>query len=453
MHPFLRVSNLSKLPTSTRVISLPRVNTSIIVLHLKQLAYAAASSRRTYLDVRSLSQAVSDLPDQLQPLALPAFYVTLDPSDIPVILEGLDSPTLLEDVKALHLRINQVDISLLSIATLLSVAFDHIPPLAFLDLWPRTRRWIDFRCTYQEHLPAVSIAKPYTVYLQIFWWFARSPQVAGLVNATPGVLNLVGRVMHESDSFQWCKYLVHWFQQNQALEHRDLEELIMGAGGTRRDLASVILLHLNRAVPTPEYDVTADSALNLLGALLLVREMMDGKLDDSALRNVLLSQGIVTACTTISRALARSTHEMGRNVAFGFLATLVSGMMRSPAHPRIAESLRAGLVPAIFSCSSGDNESTLVPVLQQVLPPSTVYHSVLSQLRLSLSDVRNVDTQENITSPTLLQYWQQFLVLAEHRLDVMKEYDAGSFTAPRTCGNLFRPLQFLTVHKVRQPRQ
>lgn len=98
----------------------------------------------------------------------------------------------------------------------------------------------------------------------------------------------------------------------------------------------------------------------------------------------LLSHGIATALTTVCRALSHSALEVAEIQLKGFLWALADNLGVFPRHRWITESLRAGLLPAIFSCGAGRHiERTgkiLVRLLHDILPASTVYHSVLSQL-------------------------------------------------------------------------
>jgi hypothetical protein len=361
-------------------------------------------------------------------------------------VDGLDLPLSVEDIETLRLRISQIDLSLLAIATMLSVG--QIPSPAFLDLWPRIWQWIEFRDTYQDHLPTPldfkSNVSRYATYMQIFRWFARIPQVGVLITTTPGVYTVVGRAWAHlidqpgDEGFDdCCKYLGHWFTSN-TWAHTVFEELVSGAGGTRHHLASVILAHLKRVIPTPHYDMTEESVIRLMGPLYITRQIMAGDWD-VPFRHTLLSRGIITALTSVLCSVGRSTHPIAMLQTKGFLVSLVSGLMSSPAHPRITESLRAGLLPAILSCGSIDteNETTdlLVEVLRDILPGSTVYHSILLQLELSLSEVREVKAETMLARPTLIKLWQCFLTLAENRLRVMKEYDACALSTSRMCGN------------------
>ncbi|KAJ7174833.1 hypothetical protein C8R46DRAFT_1252933 [Mycena filopes] len=429
MHSSLRLSKLGKLPFA-----------------FKQVALAAANSRRTFDDLRNLFLVVSEIPENLHSCVLPVFYATLDPSAIPMLLDTLDTPAFAEDAETLRLQIGQIDISLLAIATMASV--EDIPLPALLELWPRIWHWVEFRDTYGDHLPTVDLPfttppSRYATYMKIFRWFGGTASVADAIKATPGVYTVVGRawayLIHEPDDkgFEDCSnYLGQWFRSRD-WPHEVFEELVFGAGGRQR-LASVLLAHLKRVVPTPDHDVDADCARTLIGPVYLLRQIMAGDWD-VPFRDTLLGQDIITALTTVSCAVGASTHPIAMIEIKGFLASLVSGLACSPTHPRITESLQAGLLPAVFSCGSNSDEETdgyLVELLRDILPGATVYHSVLRQLEVSLSQVRDVKIEEIVVSPTVIEQWHDFLALAEKRVEMMRQFDAGALAATRTCGNL-----------------
>ncbi|KAJ7174740.1 hypothetical protein C8R46DRAFT_1081667, partial [Mycena filopes] len=429
MHPSLRLANLYKLPFST-----------------KQLAVAVASSQRTFDDVYALFQAVPLLPENLQPFVLPAFYASLDPAKIPAILDSLDSATSPDDVEAIGLRMVQIDISLSSIAIMMSI--QHIPEAAFPELWPRIWQWIEFRHTYEEHLPDLSSLSRsrYAVDMEILRWTVRSEPAAALMWATPHLCTVVARawahLIHEPDDEGFddcCKYLGYWIITSRTWGTEVFEDLLLGVGGTRRDLAAVLMLHMKRAVPSRDSEITGNTLVHLLVVVYMVRKIM-GERWDEAFRDILLAQGIIAALTTICWALGLSTHPTAMIEVKGLLDGLVSSLL-SPVH--ITEALEAGLLHAVLACSPSHHEEAtgeiVIELLRDNLPGSTCYHSVLSRLSLSLPDVCVLETPEMMANPVVLENWQRFLILAEERLAVMRAYDTGSLTSPRTCANLICP--------------
>jgi hypothetical protein len=48
------------------------------------------------------------------------------------------------------------------------------------------------------------------------------------------------------------------------------EELIAGAGGTREELASLVVLYIDRVLPRPDSTVTTQALLHLVGIVYLV---------------------------------------------------------------------------------------------------------------------------------------------------------------------------------------
>ncbi|KAJ7649503.1 hypothetical protein DFH06DRAFT_1300148 [Mycena polygramma] len=119
---------------------------------------------------------------------------------------------------------------------------------------------------------------------------------------------------------------------------------------------------------------------------------------------------------------------------------LVDNLACFPRHRWIAESLRAGLLPLAFSCGATRHLQRvggyLHYCLRDILPPSTVYHSVLTQLRKSLAVVRNRDAAAAFEDPVILEHWAHFLELVEHRLQFVDQYSTSSLPSTRACDNL-----------------
>lgn len=152
--------------------------------------------------------------------------------------------------------------------------------------------------------------------------------------------------------------------------------------------------------------MTPPSVIYLAGVLFLVEKIMAQEWDE-AFKEILLSQGIITALTTAARALSLSNIPVARIELKGFFSALSSGMMCFPAHTRVAEAVRAGLLPAVISClSRNDNpdglNELLTDVLQEYLPSFTVYRSVLCTLRLALSGLRVAG--EQIKDPVIVEH-------------------------------------------------
>ncbi|KAJ7899693.1 hypothetical protein B0H13DRAFT_2029664 [Mycena leptocephala] len=407
MHPSLQLSNFLKLPRP-----------------LRERATAAAHGSMHALS--TLFDEISNVAPEHLPFLLPAFHSNLDPVEIPTMLERVDLSAM--HVESVRLRVTQALIGLRGIATL--GVLRVIPSPALVDLWPNAWQWIEFLDAYRDNLPSADIlssAATYLVYVTVFRIFRENEQASSLIDVAGGVCVVVGRAwsgfVHADDNKgldSVCDFLGRSFT---ILDHNKLDEFVVGAGDTRTDFASLVVSHIERVVPHSDTIVTQATLFQLIGLLYLVEGVFLGAFD-VAVRDTLLSQGIVTALTTASRALSSSTEPNAKIALKGLFGALVSAFSTFPAHKWIIQALRAGLLPAVFSCSSSRNIAKTLPsllyLLQGLLPASTVYHSVLSLLQDSLVEVRDRNPASVFGN-------------SEERLQVVKQYNTGSLLATRAC--------------------
>ncbi|KAJ7890359.1 hypothetical protein B0H13DRAFT_1887553 [Mycena leptocephala] len=130
----------------------------------------------------------------------------------------------------------------------------------------------------------------------------------------------------------------------------------------------------------------------------------------------LLSHGIATALTTVCRALSHSALEVAEIQLKGFLWALADNLGVFPRHRWITESLRAGLLPAIFSCSAGRHiERT------------------------------GCDATAAFRDAALLDRWERFLKLVGERFQVVDAYNTSSLAPTKACDNLKRMLRLVLL--------
>jgi hypothetical protein len=199
------------------------------------------------------------------------------------------------------------------------------------------RLWIEFLDAYRDNLPSADIlssAATYLVYVTVFRIFRENEQASSLIDATSGVCVVVGRawsgLVHADDKRFGlvCGFLGHSFR---VLDHNKLDEFVVGAGNTRTDFASLVVSHIERVVPHSDTIVTQATLFQLIGVLYLVEGVFLGAFD-VAVRDTLLSQGIVTALRTASRALSSSTEPNAKIALKGLFGALVSAFSTFPAH-------------------------------------------------------------------------------------------------------------------------
>ncbi|KAJ7652819.1 hypothetical protein DFH06DRAFT_1330913 [Mycena polygramma] len=400
--------------------------------------HANAAAHGSIQNIHSLAAGIPTLAAEYRPFLLPAFYAMLDPTEIRTLLDRLDSSTN-GDVEALRLRFTRTLLGLHGIANL--ALFKVIPPAALTDLWPRVWAWIQFLDIYQDYLPRPRLEwgmSSYDLYLKVFRVFQRNTEASELVHATPGVRVVVGRAwrlfvrVREGTCFDdVCDFLAHGIKDAGTA---NFDELVDGAGGSRADLASVIVSHMDRVLPNPTSTVTETTFRRLATIIFIVEDTLLADWD-VALRAALVSKGIVKALTTTLLALCHSHLPLAPSVLKSFFSGLVKTLDDSPSHI-LNQSLRAGLLRLIFEFGSREDIEDIHPFISYlicgVLTKYAVYHSVLSQLDES---VREVPFQYPQLSQ-LRKDWDQLVILVDERLQIAKQYRSGELAATRACDNM-----------------
>ncbi|KAJ6490832.1 hypothetical protein C8R45DRAFT_1213076 [Mycena sanguinolenta] len=404
-HSSLNLTNISKLPPPLRT---------------RATAAASGSSEETL----SLLDDLQDIPQKHLPSLLPFFYAGLYPAAarISAVLTQFDS----SGWPSVQFQIVQVHGCLRGLLYL--AACKAITRAAFVDLWHNLWPWIEFLDEYDECFPGDGLPDAVTRYdtfmpLIRFLHDENSDAVTRkVIDATPGLFVVIGRAWrlfilagHEDGITD----VSHFFELGSTLYTQDL---IIGTGG-RANLASAIVSHINRILPGPAPTLRT-------------------------LKDALLSCRIVTALTTATRVLCRSTVPLSRPVLGGFFSVMVKHISSfTPA--LIVESLRAGLLETVFIQPLWLSvfSSCLTFLLKNLLPALTVYHSVLVQLQSSLPQVRDRDAAILGGDDALLAHWKSFIALAESRLRLLNKYNTGALTRMKVCDDLecarIRPKQEL----------
>ncbi|KAF8206880.1 hypothetical protein K438DRAFT_1756223 [Mycena galopus ATCC 62051] len=299
----------------------------------------------------------------------------LDPVQIPVILNQLDSESSM-NIYAIRTRIVEVLFSLRGIAQL--GKFDAVPS------------------TNTETISAVYLIPPAPRYALFVFLLRLLPFGLWAVLGRAWYHIIQAEHEHEELGLKSVSYFLGLWFRSPAWNTTAFERLITGAWSTRSDLASLITSHVNY-VPTADSTVTKETLYHIIGVLYFVCDPSEDGTGpcDFAFRDVLLSHGIVTALTTISQA--------------------------------ITEALRAGFLPALFTCGTAQyiegSCDAWIDLLRDILPASTVYYSVHSQFRISLAEVRDWDAAAILADTDLLELWNALLELLESQFQIMDQYD------------------------------
>ncbi|KAJ7218347.1 hypothetical protein GGX14DRAFT_436849, partial [Mycena pura] len=422
MHPSLRATNLLKLPESLR-------------------KRADAAVRGSLADTLFLTNAIDRLPENTSRLLIPVFYAVLDTGDIAQLLQFESS-----DVGSVTNRILRVLPVFEAFHALVSanVVFTE----SIFDLWPRIWAWADCIDSLRDHLPFTSpFSHVYSAIAGLFVALLRrnttSSAIKALVSRTSGVHVLLARawayLLRAKENFHGLCQISEFLRLTLHHSHditSFLEELALGAGGSRTDLAALIVSHLHHVCPRPDSPITNDTLKMLPGAITLTSHATTSV----QLRRALWEQGIVPALTIISSAMSLSALAIATSLPGAVLRVLTGNFLFQPAQRRIVEALRAGLLPALFffAFKSEDEliKADVLQMLEKDLPSATCFFTVLAQLRLSLDDVRDLDPATHFGRWDYVDHWRRFVELVEHRLKVVEIYKTGRLTALRACDSL-----------------
>ncbi|KAJ7133987.1 hypothetical protein C8R43DRAFT_1205529 [Mycena crocata] len=200
-------------------------------------------------------------PDTPQDLFLPIFFFNLKPDRIPT-MDQLDLflPETLNDIMCAGLALGAV------------LQLRHGVDVA-LALWPRLWPWMDFICTYQQHLPLTEtpVTNPFLRVKSFLVNFLRftdrlliNPQAYEAVSSTVGFRRMIARadlVLHDL-----CRFMLAFPQGQQEA----VDEMIEGAGGTVEDLTQLVVTYLQILITHPPN--IADRHLYIRAALSFVND-------------------------------------------------------------------------------------------------------------------------------------------------------------------------------------
>ncbi|KAJ7778527.1 hypothetical protein B0H16DRAFT_1503869 [Mycena metata] len=394
MHPELRVENLFGLPEPYR-------------------ATAISAAQGSIPDMRKARRLCGELGAEGYCL-VPVFYYGLDTSGIPSAAD-LDVAPWSSD--------NSCILAMLSLNGLAAIlghesmegrmsSFSQLVP----DLWPRAWNWIVFFDKYWDSVPCLIAKDPRVIYSSYCFVIRRVEEcVEGLVDQSPGLRRIL--------TYTW-KLLItgtpahtqeHYLYSLASIPDT-MHEVLEGTGGTYNDLASIIVLQMKNSILTPSSHASGEILLQMAAsAIMFITSIC---FIDVTFKLVILSHGIIKAEVAALCSLTNVTHDSGDKIQ----------KLCLPCYPNLRRAIKAGLLRLIITLGQkpGASCTPLQKLLVEILPQSTVYHSVLSQLERSLCEVEDILLSPDFVSSDVYEHWSNFVNLAQSRIAFMKQYDRRS---------------------------
>ncbi|KAJ7108918.1 hypothetical protein C8R43DRAFT_962741 [Mycena crocata] len=311
------------------------------------------------------------------------------------------------------------------------------------EFWPRIWTWIKFLHRFRDCVPVVLATEPTTTYSTYGILIAHFG--LDLMDATPGlkvVITAAWKVLLRVDGqFQEETYILisQLIKPMGMSTATRLTDLVEGAGGNIHDLISLLMLHIRCSIWTPRSLVSSDTINGMLfdGTRLLGHASGN----DPAVDAALLSRGVVK---TLIQALSALVHSdlswQSTDTTLCFvLHPLLHFLNVPPGYPTVLQALKAGLLRLVVDCAHQSETVTmhyLKRVLQRILTPATVYYSVLLELQKHLADVSELMGSPACRESRIFPDWSQFADLANARIRLMDEYNAGMHLSRKVCNNM-----------------
>ncbi|KAK7028616.1 hypothetical protein R3P38DRAFT_2937485 [Favolaschia claudopus] len=436
MHQSLRLSDAAR---------------SKIPLQSRRSAIAAANPSACLEERAIFMQNITRIPwtvDILVPF-LPVLYAILDPTRIPSISNALEGPGDVVEDSHVGLEIFCVSNSLRGILTL--VRAKRVPFGASSDIWKNVWPWLQFTEMYHELLTADLIADRYVQQVLFIATLGTNPEAERtMAKDIVDICIFLGRA--------WAQLLQADDRDNKAAhtalislpgcvqswtEHPDwtrsaADGLIVGVGGSAANLASLALLHLNRFLPNKYSPLDQEHVSLALGGLVSFIQSANHEARAPfglGFADVLLEMGLVTSLTNLSRAVFDGS--LPADVSnLSYYEYLLAFLRPCPRHQRVVEALRAGFLPTVLQ--AGIALPGCRALLFDNLSSVTTLHSSLSQIRVSLSQIKDINKKARLikkSSPPFYKSWQGFMAVLEDRFQVLDAYNAEILTVPICCHN------------------
>ncbi|KAJ7183464.1 hypothetical protein C8R46DRAFT_1344292 [Mycena filopes] len=429
----------SRAPTEGPHSSLRLEVFSRLPLHLRKITKDAA-------DIHGDIENLWDIYDRASndPIVefLPAFYGSLDTSPIPELIARLGSSSSSSaDYQFFDDKVSRACLALQSILALDTKAM--VPTPAAPDLWPRIWPWVEFIDTYRDPLPKIQMLENQVVYynavLNIILLLRRHEATAAVIDATPGIRVILVRIwalyvqdpeIAGKNKFgNLCGYIHSSLKLH---EDPNFAEAIEGAGGSRAELATIVLKHIKHVVAFP-------SANNTIFCLRPVVALLRHKCRaDTLFDQTLIDQGVVEILTSVVCLLTGPAFVNDMDLFDTCFATIFRYVMTPFGHNLVTQALRAGILPAFLERARRPCTPQMQHVLDSTLTifvASVVYLSVLSQMHASITALPFAVNHNSFKGFGLSTRWKTFWTVLQQRFGLMRTYLARQ-TVSKACDNV-----------------
>ncbi|KAK7040017.1 hypothetical protein R3P38DRAFT_2902853 [Favolaschia claudopus] len=410
MHSFLRLSNLDSLPFSLR-------------------RYAVAAANGSVQDLQHLIANLNRWHDNPQfTRSLPVFYAALDPVNM---------------AKSVPVEPDSITNAFLSLHSLRKLEKRHHP--VFGDLWPRIWLWISFFTHHPESIPDFRRSPICLVLLDILSSLTSDEEAHEIVWHTSGVRSIVMEAWqlmkhprfedpegntYLSDLFE----VVHEIPLHSAA---NFDEIVDTAGGIR-GIARLVMDSIFMLFDFDDRVIIPDTLQSLSGIMAFLNNL--GSSD--VLAPALVAAGAVSVFTCMASAgiegSSDDVEDLGHRQYFVLVCIHALHSML-PSYRAMRASLQAGLLRcllygSILSLGDLDSSQRLRKILKRILPASTVYYSVLLELRQQLPGMKHITESPAFKMWDLYGHWVTFENLARSRIDFMEEIERSE-QALKACSN------------------
>ncbi|KAF8176658.1 hypothetical protein K438DRAFT_2043256 [Mycena galopus ATCC 62051] len=396
MHPSLHTSTLNSLPLRNS---------------LKSRAKSVISGSDDPADTAAFvedctNRMVRDGPETYLAL-LPAFYFVLDNSNLPDVLTCPD----------LHHRAVAVVFSLRAVC--LFASCDALAQAAYPDLWERIWPWVQFLDTHRDNsqISIISALGRYSIFLTTFQHMLGDAPPDDL----PGLCIVVGRIwsymvcVADDDALCDVSQFIGILFEVKDSTSIQFGDLLVGCGGSRADLASLIVCHFDVFFPTFPCIVenaTVLAVMPVLTFLVAVCPNDVGGSNDRPLHLHLLDQGFTTTLMGIFYTFSCSTAPAPSIYLPEVLRSVVLHLSSAPSHRYIAEAVKANLLSSLYNCRKIPRcRELLVAIVQDILAPSLIHPAVVNATRSSLSSLRARRDYASFEDPIIGRPWDEFIDL------------------------------------------